>query len=126
MSWWTILVAALTVLALLGVGGVVALRREPRLRLLLEEIEELGWRRGARAVWALARDPRVPIAVRLIPLPLLLYLVFPIDLIPDFIPVLGQLDDILVVALAMYLVVRLTPWPVLREHFDVGDAAADH
>lgn len=54
-----------------------------------------------RLAWRLARSPRVPLRVRLPLLGVLAYLAMPVDLVPDFIPVLGQLDDLLVVAVAV-------------------------
>ena len=61
-------------------------------------------------------DERIPALLRLIPPVLVLYLALPIDLIPDFIPVIGQIDDILVVAVGVALLVRLAPMRVFDEH----------
>ncbi len=91
----------------------------------MEIVEDVGWRRGVRAVWRLMRDRRVPIWVRLVPVPLLLYLAFPIDLIPDVIPVVGQMDDLLIAAAALWIVVRFTPWGVLRELLGLEAATFD-
>ena len=60
-----------------------------------------------------ARDPRTPALVRVLALFVAAYALSPIDLIPDFIPVLGLLDDIVIVPLGLALVVRLLPKPVL-------------
>ncbi len=65
--------------------------------------------RDAVAVWLAARDPRTPWPVRLLALAVAAYALSPIDLIPDFIPVLGLLDDLILVPLGLWLVVRLTP-----------------
>lgn len=120
--WGWALVGAAVSLGLIAVAGVLA-ARDPRLRALVEIIEDVGWRRGLRAIWALMRDPRVPWFVRFLPVPLLLYLAFPIDLVPDFIPVVGQLDDLLIAAAALWVVVRWTPWAVLQEHLGLEAAA---
>ena len=56
-----------------------------------------------------ARDPRTPRAAKWVAGATLAYLVSPIDLIPDFIPVLGQLDDLLVVPAGFWLARRLLP-----------------
>ncbi|KON81365.1 DUF1232 domain-containing protein [Azoarcus sp. PA01] len=64
-------------------------------------------------VYFAARDPRTPVAVRLLALAVAAYALSPIDLIPDFIPVLGYLDDLLIVPLGVALVVRLTPPEVI-------------
>ena len=65
----------------------------------------------------LARDPRIPRRRRLLLAGLLGYLALPFDLVPDFIPVVGQLDDALVVALALRAVVRAGGGDVLAEHW---------
>lgn len=69
-----------------------------------------------RLVWALLRDSRVPPPQKLILAGIVGYLLFPIDLIPDFIPVLGQLDDIAVVLLGLDLFIRSAPEEVVEEH----------
>ena len=60
-------------------------------------------------VYFVARDPRTPLFVRLLALLIAAYALSPIDLIPDFIPVIGYLDDLLLIPLGIALVVRLTP-----------------
>lgn len=64
-------------------------------------------------VYFAARDPRTPAPVRLLAVVVAAYALSPIDLIPDFIPVIGYLDDLLIIPLGMALVVRLTPPEVL-------------
>ena len=70
----------------------------------------------ARLVWALLRDGRVPLRQKLILVAVAGYLVLPIDLVPDFIPVLGQLDDLAVVLLGLDLFIRSAPPDVIDEH----------
>jgi len=65
-------------------------------------------------VYFAARDPRTPLLVRALAMCVAAYALSPIDLIPDFIPVLGYLDDLLLVPLGLALVVRLTPPAVLE------------
>lgn len=65
----------------------------------------------------LLRDPQVPRRRKLLLLPLLAYLALPIDLIPDFIPVAGQLDDALLTALVLRLVLRGGGPDLLAEHW---------
>ena len=72
-----------------------------------------------------ARDPRTPILVRLLALLVAAYALSPIDLIPDFIPVLGYLDDIVLVPLGLALVVRLLPESVLASAREQAQRAAD-
>lgn len=62
-----------------------------------------------------ARDPRTPWLVRAVALLVLAYALSPIDLIPDPIPVLGQLDDLLLVPAGLWLALRLVPPAVLAE-----------
>ena len=69
-----------------------------------------------RLVWALLRDSRVPAGQKLILAGIVGYLVLPIDLIPDSVPVLGQLDDIAVALLGLDLFIRSAPQDVVEEH----------
>jgi uncharacterized membrane protein YkvA (DUF1232 family) len=64
-------------------------------------------------VYFAARDPRTPLLVRLLALMVAAYALSPIDLIPDFIPVIGYLDDLLLLPLGLWLIVRLTPAEVI-------------
>jgi uncharacterized membrane protein YkvA (DUF1232 family) len=70
-------------------------------------------KRDVMAVYFAGRDPETPFFVRLLALAIAAYALSPIDLIPDFIPVLGYLDDLLIVPLGLYLVIRLLPPHVL-------------
>jgi uncharacterized membrane protein YkvA (DUF1232 family) len=65
-------------------------------------------------VYFAARDPRTPMLVRALAVLVAAYALSPIDLIPDFIPVIGYLDDLLLVPLGLALVVRLVPAEVLE------------
>lgn len=80
--------------------------------------------RDVHAVWLAARDPRTPWYARWLAFSVAAYALSPIDLIPDFIPVLGLLDDLLLVPLGVWLVVRLIPPDVLAEHRAAAAAAA--
>jgi uncharacterized membrane protein YkvA (DUF1232 family) len=64
------------------------------------------------ALWKLLRHPETPRAAKWVAIATLAYALSPIDLIPDFIPVLGQLDDLVIVPLGIALVVRLAPRPL--------------
>ena len=64
------------------------------------------------ALWKLARHRQTPRAARLVAWGVLAYALSPIDLIPDFIPLLGQLDDIVLIPLGVALVVKLVPVPL--------------
>ena len=61
------------------------------------------------ALWKLFKHPDTPWAPKLVAIAVLAYAVSPIDLVPDFIPVLGLLDDVLLLPLGVALVVKLTP-----------------
>lgn len=65
-------------------------------------------------VYFAARDPRTPWHVRMLAMLVAAYALSPIDLIPDFIPVIGYLDDLLLIPLGLALVVRLTPPEVME------------
>ena len=70
----------------------------------------------ARLIWDLARDPRVPMQQKVVLGGIAAYLAFPIDLIPDFIPVIGQLDDLAVLILGLDWFIRNAPPDVVEEH----------
>jgi len=72
-------------------------------------------KRDVVAVYFAARDPRTPLMARALALLVAGYALSPIDLIPDFIPVLGYLDDLILVPLGLWLVLRLLPPEVLAE-----------
>jgi uncharacterized membrane protein YkvA (DUF1232 family) len=81
------------------------------------------WRERARklkqdvvAVALAMRDPRVPWYARALGAFIVAYALSPIDLIPDFIPVIGYLDDLVLVPLGLLLMLRLIPAEVLAEH----------
>lgn len=65
-------------------------------------------------VYFAARDPRTPLLVRVLAVLVAAYALSPIDLIPDFIPVIGYLDDLILLPLGIALIVKLTPPDVIR------------
>lgn len=79
----------------------------------VKRIMRLSWVQRLRLARALLTDPRIPPVARMVTIGMLAYLLMPFDLIPDWIPVLGQLDDVLVLALGGFLLIRLIPPPVL-------------
>lgn len=70
-------------------------------------------KRDVVAVYIAAKDPRTPLPVKILAAAVAAYALSPIDLIPDFIPVLGYLDDLIIVPLGLILVIRLLPPEVL-------------
>lgn len=73
-------------------------------------------RTEAHAVWLAVRDPRTPLVARLVGLLVAAYALSPIDLIPDFIPVLGLVDDVVLIPLGIWLFERLIPPALFAEH----------
>jgi len=73
-------------------------------------------KRDVVAVWIAARDRRTPMSARILAGCIAAYALSPIDLIPDFIPVLGYLDDLLIVPAGLWLVVRLIPARLMAEY----------
>jgi len=80
--------------------------------------------RDVHAVYLASRDPRVPWHAKVLAIAVATYALSPIDLIPDFIPVLGYLDDLIIVPLGIWLVVRLIPEEIMVEHRATADKAA--
>jgi uncharacterized membrane protein YkvA (DUF1232 family) len=72
-------------------------------------------KRDVVALWIAARDPRVPWYAKLLAGCVAAYALSPVDLIPDFIPVLGYLDDIVIVPLGILATVRMVPRPLMAE-----------
>lgn len=73
-----------------------------------------------KLVWRLARDPRVPARSKATLFIVAGYLLSPVEFVPDFIPGLGQLDDLVVVAFALDQILNRVPDDVVREHWE-GD-----
>ena len=82
-------------------------------------------RRDVHAVWLAARDPRVPWPAKAVALFVAAYALSPIDPIPDFIPIVGLLDELLVVPAGLWLVTRLVPPALMAEHRTTAAAAAE-
>lgn len=81
-------------------------------------------KRDVVALWIAARSPRTPLLAKIVAIVVAGYALSPIDLIPDFIPVLGYLDDLLLVPLGIALAVRLIPAPLMAEFRAGADARA--
>lgn len=72
-------------------------------------------KRDVVALWIAARDPRTPVLAKVAAGAVAAYALSPVDLIPDIVPVLGYLDDLLIVPLGIMLAVRLVPPPLMAE-----------
>ena len=79
-------------------------------------------KRDITALYLAARDPRVPWYAKAVAACVAGYALSPIDLLPDFVPILGYLDDLILVPLGIMLAIRLIPAPVLS---DLRRTAAD-
>lgn len=78
----------------------------------------------AHAVWLAARDPRTPWAARLVGLLVAAYALSPIDLVPDFVPVLGLVDDAILIPAGIWLFERLMPPGQMAKHRAAAEAAS--
>jgi uncharacterized membrane protein YkvA (DUF1232 family) len=118
--WWDLLigVAAALVVAWLALIVVLAIVR-PRKGLLKEAIRLLP--DVLRLIRRLAADKSLPRGVRVRLALLLVYLASPIDLIPDFIPVLGYADDAIIVTAVLRSVVRRAGLAAVRSHWPGTD-----
>jgi uncharacterized membrane protein YkvA (DUF1232 family) len=119
MTWWEVLLSVLGGLVLLWLALVLILwqaaRKQPdktSLRDALRLIPDV-----VRLLRRLAADPTVPRAVRIWLVVLLVYLLSPIDLVPDFIPVLGYADDAIIVAIVLRFATRHAGPEALERHW---------
>lgn len=88
---------------------------------MAESVDDLNMLQRAQLVWSLLRDDRISVWLRRVgPMAILAYVISPIDLIPDFILGVGQVDDVGVAAVGMILLLRLitrfAPEAVVAEH----------
>jgi uncharacterized membrane protein YkvA (DUF1232 family) len=119
---WIVVIACLAVVVLLTLTPLLLLwRRRKALRdsetgRLVGRAAALPFRSQLRLAGGLLTDRRVPLRARVILPILVLYLAMPLDLVPDFIPVLGYLDDLLIILAAAWLFLRLVPTGVLEAH----------
>ena len=79
-------------------------------------------KRDVVALWIAARDPRTPLAAKLVAGAVAAYALSPIDLIPDFIPILGYLDDLIIVPAGIWLALRLIPASLMMEFRSQAEA----
>ena len=68
------------------------------------------------ALYLAYKDPRVPLRIKVVILLVIAYLLSPIDLIPDFIPVLGYLDDFLLITVGIPILLKMVPKEIIDEH----------
>jgi uncharacterized membrane protein YkvA (DUF1232 family) len=82
-------------------------------------------RRDIHAIYLAARDPRTPWYAKALAVCVAGYALSPIDLIPDFVPVLGYLDDAVIVPLGILAVVKLIPAGIMADHRAAAARAAE-
>jgi uncharacterized membrane protein YkvA (DUF1232 family) len=80
-------------------------------------------KRDAHAIYLASRDPRVPWYAKALAVAVAGYALSPIDLIPDFIPIIGYLDELIILPLGIWLVVALIPQEIMVEYRAKADAA---
>ena len=114
VGWWWILTLAVVGVMVFSIFAFTLIRwfakREPYCNFL-----NLRSRRKLTFIRLVMRDHRVPWYVKTIPVLLAIYLMSPIDIIPDFIPVLGYMDDVVIALLAFVLIFKLTSGPVVTD-----------
>jgi uncharacterized membrane protein YkvA (DUF1232 family) len=121
VTWWGWLLVALGVLLVLWaafVGLLYATGRREEARALAGFIPDC-----IVLVRRLLHDPRVPRRRKLLLVALIAYLALPFDLVPDFIPVAGQLDDVVIVALVLRRLLRGGGEVLIREHWPGPEAS---
>jgi uncharacterized membrane protein YkvA (DUF1232 family) len=92
-------------------------RRQPEAaKKVVKRLLKLPLRAKLRLAWRLLGDARVPLWVKAVVPFLILYLAMPLDIIPDFLPVVGHLDDLMVLVVGVSLFVRFTPLAIVEEH----------
>lgn len=79
-------------------------------------------KRDVHALYLASRDPRVPWYAKALAVLVAGYALSPIDLIPDFIPILGYLDDVILLPLGILLVIWLIPVSIMAEHRELAAA----
>jgi uncharacterized membrane protein YkvA (DUF1232 family) len=111
-QWGLIVLGALALVYLGLVGMLAVFGRKAEARALARFVPDcvVLFRR-------LLSDPRVPRGRKLLLVGLIAYLSMPFDIVPDFIPVAGQLDDAIIVALVLRTVLRAAGADVIREHW---------
>jgi uncharacterized membrane protein YkvA (DUF1232 family) len=121
---YALLGALIALLVMLVAAWFVMRRARREVRALAARVYKLPFQQKVALAIGLMRDERVPTGLRMLPPLLILYLAMPLDLIPDFIPVIGQLDDIMVVLVGGALLVKFAPIGLLDERISALEALA--
>lgn len=113
---WTLAAAAASMAVLAIAAWLLARGQPPERKALAARAVHLPWRAKAKLAWRLFRDPAIPLWLRAVVPALVLYLALPLDIIPDFIPIIGYLDDVLLLAVVAGVFLRFTPLNVIEAH----------
>ncbi|MEX2238018.1 MAG: DUF1232 domain-containing protein [Dehalococcoidia bacterium] len=119
LEWIAVVALALAALGIL----LYMLYRRFRVHPVLRRIKDLTWQQRLRLAGRLVSDQDIPLVARAILVLVVLYLALPIDFIPDFIPVLGQIDDVIILGGGLLLFARLVPREALDGHIAAVSAA---
>jgi uncharacterized membrane protein YkvA (DUF1232 family) len=112
-----IVLGVVVVTVVLGMGLWLLWRRVTREeRQLIRRVTKLRLGSKLRLAGALIGDRRIPLAARAVLPAIVLYLAMPIDIIPDFIPVIGVLDDVFLIVVGLNLLLRLVPRRIIEQH----------
>jgi uncharacterized membrane protein YkvA (DUF1232 family) len=115
-EWSIWLITAVVIVVLIAItGSLYGIARLLQDREPYATVLKLRTREKLRFFRRAMTDKQVPMRVKFIPVLLAVYLANPIDLIPDFIPVLGYLDDVAIVVIALAIMIRLTPNDVVLD-----------
>jgi uncharacterized membrane protein YkvA (DUF1232 family) len=119
-----VLVTLVGILAALAITAWIMWKRATREeRTLIKRFSGLEFGSKFQLAGRLVADGRIPIVARVALPVLVLYLALPIDIIPDFIPVIGWLDDIFLLVIGLNIVLRMTPRYVLEENIQLIETA---
>lgn len=121
---YALLGALIAVLVMLVATWFIMRRARREVRALASRVYKLPFQSKLALAAALMHDERLPTGLRLLPPLLILYLAMPLDIIPDFIPVIGQVDDVLVLLIGGALLVKFAPVGLLDERISQLEAAA--
>jgi len=131
VSLGCVLLAVVLGAALLSAGTLSVLLwwrraalRNSEMGRLARRVVALSLPRKVRLAWRLLVDRRVPLLARAVLPAVVLYLAMPLDIVPDFIPAVGYLDDLLLILGAVWLLLRLVPAAVLEEQVAALEAEA--
>jgi uncharacterized membrane protein YkvA (DUF1232 family) len=116
-TWQIVLLSLLATAVVALIAAWIAWRAaSARTRALARRVQRLPWQLKFRLAAQVIADERTPPGTRLVLAAMAMYLAMPLDLIPDFVPVLGQIDDMVVVLVGAGLLIRSASLRVLEDH----------